>query len=723
MTFLNPLFLIGLAAAAIPLIIHLFNFRRPRRVDFSSLAFLHELKRSTMQRVRIKQWLLLALRTLAIACLVLSFARPTLEGDLAGAFAPRGRTTSAIVIDNSTSMSLRDGGGAFVEQARTIAARLIEDVRSGDEVYVVPVQGGPRTPGSLPAYQNAEQAIEALLDIEVAHGTADLESVVRSVRDRVDGSVNLNRVVYVLSDFQAATLTAERMGRDGLAAAADPEESRDDRARVVLVPVGTEAIRNVAVTDVSAVSRIIAEGQPATIEATFLNAGDQDAEGVVASVFLGGERVARSTVDIPAGSTARTEFIVTPRSRGWLQGRVEIDDTPYQFDDVRRFTLHVPEQRSILIAGGTADYLELALSSELMRDRVRFDARVISESALPTEQLGAYDVVVLSAVRDLSSGERAALGEYVKGGGGLLVFPGRDLAVSDYNDLFGILGGGRFIGASDLGGGEGVSGAAVVGTFGRVDTEHPLFEGMFEPDPSGDAPTLEQPSIFRLTEYVPAGSNEQALIELTGGEPFLQEIRSGEGAVLIFGVSPDIRDSDLPVRGLFIPLLYRSLYYLSSTGSTMGNSVEAGDALSVRLPGVVAGASVRVLNEDGEEFLPDQRRVPGAVLADLRGPYFRPGYYEVTADGDRQRVIVVQPPAAESDLRLVDRDDLADRFVEETGIEASVLRVNAVDEAALERRLAEARTGVELWNVFLALALGFLLLEMLVARQWRPEAA
>ncbi len=85
MTFLNPLLLLGLFVAAIPLIIHLFNFRRPRRVDFSSLAFLKELQKSTMQRVRIKQLLLLALRMLALACLAMAFARPTLTGALSGA--------------------------------------------------------------------------------------------------------------------------------------------------------------------------------------------------------------------------------------------------------------------------------------------------------------------------------------------------------------------------------------------------------------------------------------------------------------------------------------------------------------------------------------------------------------------------------------------------------------------------------------------------------------
>ena len=137
MTFLNPILLLGLAAAAIPLIIHLFNFRRPRRVAFSSLAFLHELKKSTMQRVRIKQWLLLALRTLALAALALAFARPTLEGALAGVFGNQGRSTMAVVLDHSTSMSLRDGSGAYLDQAKTIASELLNDFESGDELILV----------------------------------------------------------------------------------------------------------------------------------------------------------------------------------------------------------------------------------------------------------------------------------------------------------------------------------------------------------------------------------------------------------------------------------------------------------------------------------------------------------------------------------------------------------------------------------------------------------
>ena len=110
MSFLNPLVLLALAAAAIPLLIHLLNLRKPQQVDFSSLTFIKELQRSTMQRVKIKQWLLLALRTLALLFLILAFARPTLTGNLAGVLGGQGPAALGVVVDTSPSMALREGG-------------------------------------------------------------------------------------------------------------------------------------------------------------------------------------------------------------------------------------------------------------------------------------------------------------------------------------------------------------------------------------------------------------------------------------------------------------------------------------------------------------------------------------------------------------------------------------------------------------------------------------
>jgi len=710
MSFLNPLLLFGLAAAAIPLIIHLFNFRRPRRVDFSSLAFLHELKKSTMQRVRVKQWLLLALRTLAIACLVIAFARPTMTGPLAGQLGGSGRTTMAIVVDRSASMTLRDGGGSYMDQVRTLVEALLADAESGDEILLVPVPADGETPVF---HQNASSALAALGDLQTGSGSETLTEAIMRAGERMADRPTVNRDVYVLSDFQESTIS------DSVAV------ELPEGTRVLLMPVGTDGRGNLAVSNVRVVSQIISEGDPARFEATITNHGSEDVRGLVVSLTLEDERIAQATVDVNANSQSTALLTATPRGRGWLSGRVEMEDNQYLFDNQREIALHVPEERSILLVRGADSdtrYVRLALSSDLTSGSARFVTNEIPETALASTALGTYDTVILVGVQTLSSGERALLRQYLAGGGGVLVFAGDGLQWPDYNALLADLGAGEITGEIEAAQ-ETVDQAFTVGSFDRVDTDHPLFEGMFELQAGGQRPTLEQPTIFRSAAYVAGSGNEQAIIGLSGGRPFLQEIRAGQGSMLMYTIDAGARWSDFPVRGLFLPMLYRSLVYLSAGGSVSGDEMEAGSALQLLIQGLDAGTEIRMESVDGASFIPEQREVFGGHVVSLEGPFFLPGTYDVRSGDELLRKVIVHAPGSESDLALADPNQVQTHIAELTEQEVAVMQVGLTSAEPLEEQLRAARTGVELWNVFLGLALIFLLAEMVVARQFRPEAA
>lgn len=362
-------------------------------------------------------------------------------------------------------------------------------------------------------------------------------------------------------------------------------------------------------------------------------------------------------------------------------------------------------------------YLSLGISSDLARSGARFVTDEILETALASTTLGAYDTVILNGVETLSSGERATLEQYVSNGGGLLIFAGEDMQLPDYNAFFGAVGAGRLQSI------EGEPGDAVLGAFGRVDVDHPLFEGMFEPGVDGRTPQLEQPVIFRSAMYDPGAGNEQTIIDLSSGDPFLQEIRVGQGSILFYSVEAGARWSDMPVRGLFIPMLYRSLYYLSATGSVSGDEMVAGASLQLLLPDVPSGTTVTVRDESGLEFIPEQRDVFGGVVVTLSGSFFLPGLYDLM-DGDRVvRRIAVQVPSAESDLALERPEAAREHIASLTNAEVGIMEVALSGAAPLEEQLRAARTGVELWNVFLGLALLFLVLEMIVSKHFRPEAA
>ncbi|ARA93901.1 hypothetical protein AWN76_012520 [Rhodothermaceae bacterium RA] len=704
MTFLNPLALFALAAAAIPLIIHLFNFRRPKKVDFSSLEFLKELQKSTMQRVRIKQWLLLVLRTLAIACLVLAFARPTLTGGLAGTLGGRAPTSVALVLDNSLSMTLRDAQGAYLDQARRIAATLIDQLEPGDEIFVV--SGADETVPA--AFRNRAPALEALGGIAAQPGVPPASRLLARAGARLAEASHLNREVYLISDLQRSTLV------DSAASPLPPG------VRARLIPVGQRTYANVAVTDVTVRSRIVEVGQPVRIEATLVNYGPAPVEGYVASLYLEDERVAQATADLAPNQPTTVLLTATPQRRGWLAGVVEIEDDAFAYDNLRYVTLHVPEQRRLLVVQGEdepIEYLRLALSARLTRGRVAFEVETIPESRLAATALGGYDAVVLVGPRDLSSGETAALARYVEGGGGLLLFPGAAARPADYDALFRALGGGRFAGFSGELGAD-----RTVTTFDRADLEHPLFEGLFEQIGTIDGEArLERPDLFFALNYNPSTGTEQTLIRLSNGFPFLQEIRHGRGAALLMAVAPNLRWSDLPVRGLFIPLLYRSIYYLSAGEAVQGDRLITGEPAELRLSGVPETAPVELVGPDGEAFIPEQRSLFGAALLTLDATPRRPGIYDVRT-GDRLiRRVVFNLDPRESDLRPEALPEAAARLGQAVGTEVQVLDVRGgLDRVAAA--LEAERTGVELWNVFLMLALGFLVAEMIVAMQWRPEA-
>lgn len=700
MTFLNPLVLLGLIAAGIPLIIHLFNFRRPQRIDFSSLAFVRELEKTTMRRVRIKQWLLLLMRTLALAALVLAFARPTLTGRLAHVVGGDARAAVGILIDNSRSMTLRDTRGEVLGQALEASRAIVEQARDGDEFYLL-TTAGP-TSNQIVAFRNREGVLDYISEVTAGDGTVDLVAAASRLGGDLAESPLLNKELYVVADAQSATFG------DSSATALT------DETLVRLVKLNDRVVDNVGVASVRVESRIVEVGQPVTIVADFTNYGRRDIEGYVASVFLDDQRVAQATLSIAAGETATARFTATAATRGWLEGTVVGEEDDYPYDDKRYFALHVPEERRVLIVAGEGEptnHLELALSPQLSRDDVLFDVTRIVERDLPAQPVESFDAVVLVGLASVSSGEIATLSQYVDQGGGLLIFPGD---ASDFTDLDALLmsvGGGRV---------TGMLGETSVET---VELEHPLFSGVFDEQSLAQGRSVEQFGITTAAVYQPGGGSEQTLIGLSSGSPFMQEIRHGSGASLFIAVAPNPSWSDFPVRGLFVPLLYRSIFYLSAGEQLGGDDLTVGRPGEIRLTGVSRDSEVRLVAPSGDEILPETRNLFGALLLQTSEQITEAGVYEIRAGNEIVRRVAYNLRPDESDLSMYRPDEAAD--VLGGALEHPVSAISGRDTAAseIQRAIQTARTGVELWNVSLVLALLFLAAEMLIEKRWRPEAS
>ena len=129
MNFINPFYLFALSAASIPIIIHLLNLRKQKKIEFSTLFFLKEMQKTKIRNIKIKKWLLLLIRTLMIISVVFAFSRPTIKSVIPG-FSLESRKSHIIMVDNSYSMEYKDENGNRLEQAKSIAMDILKGIKT-----------------------------------------------------------------------------------------------------------------------------------------------------------------------------------------------------------------------------------------------------------------------------------------------------------------------------------------------------------------------------------------------------------------------------------------------------------------------------------------------------------------------------------------------------------------------------------------------------------------
>jgi len=676
MIFLNPLVLTGLVVTVIPLLVHLFNFRRSQKLDYSSLALLQSLQRTTMQRVRIRNWLLLLLRILALIALILVFARPTLVGPSSAQFLGRSNASMVIVIDASLSMFQRDTDGTHFSQARTIAQAMIASSDSGDEIFIKTTHSPNLKPISI------------LDDLKPTRASISASTSLLQAADLLSKEGHhLTKIVYYLGDLQESTLV------DSVQASI-PEE-----VRIVLVPIGaTGTLPNVGIVSARVTNRIVDIGNPVEVEATIVNYGNTPIDNYAVSLYLSDTPLAQTSVTLPSQVPVRVTLRGTPPTYGWTQGFIMIEDDAFIDDNRHYFTLNIPDQRNILlIYGSTAStlHVELALSSGGEAGGIQ--PLLIPQYELAIAPLNDYSAIFLIGPDQLSSGEVLKLTQFVQNGGGLLLTPNED--VSAINTLLSAFNAGRVnLQESEV-------------SIRSADFEHPLFEGVFED--SDRMQRLESIFIRQSAQYEPESGPEQTLISLLGGSPLLQEIQYDQGRIFFLSIAPELSWSDLPVRGLFVPLIYRTAHYLSAVGSVQGEHLLVGLQQTIRIPG---GQGTIVLQlPDGTERIPTSRQVFGAHLIEVTSDL--PGIAKILVDRDSIRFVSIGLDPKESDLSFLEPQQAREILSETMDTSIDLLEPDIAQD--ISGAMHVARMGVELWRHFLVLALLLLITEMFLASHWK----
>jgi hypothetical protein len=720
MTFLNPALLFGLLAAAIPILLHLLNLRKLRTIEFSTLTFLKELQRTRIRRIKIRQWVLLALRTLLVALVVMAFSRPTLEGPLAGALGERARTTAVFIIDDSYSMTAVDEYGELLQQARTAAQNAVDLLNEGDEAFLVKLSeiSPATTQETPPPTRNLLQLRSAIVDIAPSYRHRKLDDALRYASRLMATSKNFNKEVYVLSDFQRGAFHVRPTAE---------EQLFDESVRFFFVPFGRRPPHNLGVERVAIPQTIVEVGKPLTVQATIRNESADDVRGHMVSLFLNGDRVSQRPVDLAAGEATEVEFAAIPRRAGWLSGYLELETDDLEFDNRRYFVMKIPETLRILLAGARADaqFIRLALETRIVGNGTALQLGEVPLDRLSGNELTNADVVVLANPGELTRVQLDRLRAFLDAGGGLVVFPGSHTTPVGFNTTLSDILNLPPLARIDIAG-RGTAEENVQSHFEieRVDDRHPLFQGIFDEArdnlrrgrPTTRPRALESPRIL-TSARLQATPTSHAIITLSNGAPFLLDQPAGSGRVLLYAVSATLDWSDFPLKGLFVPLLHRSVSYLAQR-SQQQQDYGVGDELVIRERSRSAGR----LTMTDPEFLetvvqPEVVGVERVVRFPATGV---PGLYALKDDTDTTFLAAVNLDPAESHTARID-DDAFGLILQQLQIRTSLR--HGASASDLQQRVMQARFGTELWRYFLIAALMIAVLEMLLARDGKKDLA
>jgi len=684
MTFLNSALLAALSLGLIPILIHLLNRQRFKQVDFPTLRFLQEMQRQKMRRVRVRQWILLALRTLAILALVFAMARPVLRSDSGLLGGGEARASVVLVLDRSLSMTTEAQSGTRFREMQMRAQEILQSLGSNDEIQIVWADATPELFPETPT-QHAPLLREAIESASATEGGGDLVAALGSARLILGKSQNLLKEVYVLSDFSGSAWPKELPAQPVIA----------EDVRLFVVKVGSDNAINVGLTGADITSRLITPGRAVELEFTATNSGNGDVNDRIVGVYLDGKRVAQTRVSLRTGEERTEQVRFVPDGVGELAGYVRMEDADaFNGDDVLRFVLKVPARLNVAVAG--ADGPARALTALALDPSGRGESFVhtleLSPQQLEAEDWSAFDAIFLVDAPAVSGAFGERVTAYLQTGRGILIAGGPNFDTRAHAGWMQSVGLPAPLEAKPLGEAE--------SHWARVDLAHPLFEGIFQEKPADISPE------FTRLLTTARGTTSSTIIEGAGGSAYLIEAAKGRGRALFLTSSPDPQWSTLFRAGVFSPLMTASAAYLAGSGSAGSQFVlTVGEGAETLLRS--AEGMQYELAQDAESIRLTGSPVTGGQLLKIP-PLAKTGIYSLKQNAQLVRPIVVNAPRNESLIEPV----TADETLALMGGKQSALEPGENVATAIR----EGRCGRELWKLFMYLALAFLIAEMLIAR-------
>ena len=697
MSFLNPIFLFALVAIGLPLVIHLLNLRKPKRVQFSTLAFFKELQKTTIRKIKIKRLLLLLLRLLAIACLAMVLARPFLPPALSIGASSNQPTVHAILFDNSISMNRIGSKGPLSDQAKELVKEILLASNEKDRFIIQNTNGEP-----VNASISGANLIERKLnEIKVTQTGAFLSERLNNLLSILEESPFQNKNLYIISDNNPELNYV----------ITNNFQDRLKNVGVTILNVEKVKTQNTFVSEISTSSSMVGKGIPFTLEVAVKNEGEVLAANQFLTLIVEGGTVGQYPLEIEPGVTQSFSFEINPDREGPITGSAIIEGDGFQNDNEYFFSIQIPEKRNVLwVVNESLNPVDVSYTSVILDAQQEGNNQInyskVNMSEISAINIGNFDALILEGLDEVPEFLFSELQEFVQDGKGLVFFPSETADIQNYNAFLNLFNAGNFVG--------------VLGEFSSFNSiakgsllleDHPVFEGLFERG-SDEELNFTVPEVYY---YLKLRTNNSGLglniLELNNGDPLLREKKFGEGRVLIFTIGNDPSWSNFPVKALYAPMYYRTMLYAASLEEGGLNNQMLGSAFEWKGN---ADPSKTELIYNNESIQVTPQNAGGSILVNYNGYDWEPGWVTIT-DGNNTYKMSLNLSRSES------------IFYSESTVDPLVLEnINIVDSGALtseqiKNEIRSSGFGKEVWHWFMLAGFLLLVTESLVSIFYKAE--
>ena len=672
MQFLFPNILYGLFAVSIPLIIHLLNFQKYKKIYFTQTNLIANLKQQTRKQSTLRHWLILLLRMLAIAMLVIAFANPYIAKDKP--LSSSGKYVS-IYLDNSYSMQAETSGGNLLDEAKSKARALAEGYEPSTKFQLLTNE----MQGKQQRWLTREQLHAKIDEVDFAPRFRQMSEIVNRQHQLIRQNETNTGNIYLISDFQEVSYDLD-------------QETLDSNFSYNYIPVQSFNTPNAHIDSVWFSSPALFLEQNAELNIRLKQQGD--ISSVPVKLFVDDKQRVAANAEFDGQNMKTVTLNLNIRQTGLHKGRFEISDNSIDFDNNFYFRYYVPEEVKALVLSEDEKrnkYLSALFENDSL---VKPDFR--SYRNIDYQNLSSYSAVILDQLESIPSGLRLALSDYVRQGKSLVIFPGMDADKESYNEM--------------LAGYQGIRvGEAREDKDNRVSSiewDSDFFEGIFQDRPENP----DYPTVFKDVELsFNVSSLAGPLIMQSDGNPFLMRSREGKGFVYIFAVAANEKSSNFVTHPLFA-VLYKmvfdgihtgKLYYILGDNEVYSNS---------RLELSNEEVPVLLNRKNQKEIIPQVLQRKDELKLKFSSAT-NSGLWDLKLkEEEKQRdVVAFNYDSRESDIQLTDIEN------ERPG-DISLLNHTA---EKLTTDVKRKREGNQLWSWFLIAALFFLLIEVILLRIWK----